>query len=362
MPNQAGPGPSSFKLAALSAQSYHLDSPPFTGTAGPLGEPLGSHEGGWQQQQQQEPSSFSSANLTGQDMTPASSKPTRPRMTSSSGAGMPNLSSEAQGSQASNSDVPRWSLDRPRQSAAPNEGAGVPSWLSSNSSAIADDSQGEDDGAPRATLSHSLSPPPFSSSGQGPMSSSVTSAGPAAAAAIASTSATNGSGINTPLSSYRQHHRRESSRPSFTRISDSNSQSNGDGGSATTDADGDADASENSDPDGEVDGDETAYVVRGRSSQPGRVPVQGQTKEEYKFPRHRLPTKMKNETKIPLVIVACGSFSPPTYLHLRIFEMAKDQVIESGKYELLGGYYSPVSDYYRKEGLAKATHRVRMCE
>ncbi|PWN91878.1 Nucleotidylyl transferase [Acaromyces ingoldii] len=71
---------------------------------------------------------------------------------------------------------------------------------------------------------------------------------------------------------------------------------------------------------------------------------------------------MKNESKIPLVIVACGSFSPPTYLHLRIFEMAKDQVIESGKYELLGGYYSPVSDYYRKEGLAKATHRVRMCE
>jgi nicotinamide mononucleotide adenylyltransferase len=71
---------------------------------------------------------------------------------------------------------------------------------------------------------------------------------------------------------------------------------------------------------------------------------------------------MRNESKIPLVIVACGSFSPPTYLHLRIFEMAKDQVIESGKYELLGGYYSPVSDYYKKEGLAKATHRVRMCE
>jgi len=42
--------------------------------------------------------------------------------------------------------------------------------------------------------------------------------------------------------------------------------------------------------------------------------------------------------------------------------MAKDQVIEEGKYELLGGYYSPVSDYYKKEGLAKATHRVRMCE
>lgn len=45
-----------------------------------------------------------------------------------------------------------------------------------------------------------------------------------------------------------------------------------------------------------------------------------------------------------------------------MFEMAKDQVIESGDYELLAGYYSPVSDQYKKDGLAKATHRVRMCE
>lgn len=45
-----------------------------------------------------------------------------------------------------------------------------------------------------------------------------------------------------------------------------------------------------------------------------------------------------------------------------MFEMAKDQIVENGKYELLAGYYSPVSDQYGKEGLAKATHRVRMCE
>jgi nicotinamide mononucleotide adenylyltransferase len=71
---------------------------------------------------------------------------------------------------------------------------------------------------------------------------------------------------------------------------------------------------------------------------------------------------MRDESKEPVIIVACGSFSPPTYLHLRIFEMAKDSIMESGKYELLAGYYSPVSDHYKKEGLAKATHRVRMCE
>ncbi|KAK0524199.1 Nicotinamide/nicotinic acid mononucleotide adenylyltransferase 1 [Tilletia horrida] len=99
-----------------------------------------------------------------------------------------------------------------------------------------------------------------------------------------------------------------------------------------------------------------------RSSRVDKVPRQGLTKDTYHFARHRLPREMRDPGKIPLVIVACGSFSPPTYLHLRIFEMAKDSVIESGKYELLAGYYSPVSDSYKKAGLAKAEHRVRMCE
>ncbi|CAE7078762.1 unnamed protein product [Rhizoctonia solani] len=82
----------------------------------------------------------------------------------------------------------------------------------------------------------------------------------------------------------------------------------------------------------------------------------------YHFPRHRLNTQMTDEGKIPLVIVACGSFSPPTYLHLRMFEMAKDAIVEKGRYEIIGGYYSPVSDKYKKAGLAPAVHRVRMCE
>ncbi|WWC73027.1 nicotinate (nicotinamide) nucleotide adenylyltransferase [Kwoniella pini CBS 10737] len=83
---------------------------------------------------------------------------------------------------------------------------------------------------------------------------------------------------------------------------------------------------------------------------------------EYSFPRHRLRKTMKDESKIPLVIVACGSFSPPTYLHLRMFEMAKDEIIESQTYEIMAGYYSPVSSYYKKSGLAPANHRVKMCE
>ncbi|WFC98455.1 nicotinamide-nucleotide adenylyltransferase [Malassezia yamatoensis] len=99
-----------------------------------------------------------------------------------------------------------------------------------------------------------------------------------------------------------------------------------------------------------------------RSPHTKAIPRQGQSMDTYTFPRHRFSTQMRDETKQPLVVVACGSFSPPTYLHLRMFEMAKDQVFESGEYELLAGYYSPVSDQYKKAGLAKATHRVRMCE
>lgn len=108
--------------------------------------------------------------------------------------------------------------------------------------------------------------------------------------------------------------------------------------------------------DGEADADhraprapvESAAYLRGES--------------DYSFPRHRLRRTMKDEGKIPLVIVACGSFSPPTYLHLRMFEMAKDEIVESQTYEIMAGYYSPVSSYYKKSGLAPALDRVRMCE
>lgn len=108
--------------------------------------------------------------------------------------------------------------------------------------------------------------------------------------------------------------------------------------------------------DGEADADsraprapvESAAYLRGEAA--------------YSFPRHRLRRTMKDESKIPLVIVACGSFSPPTYLHLRMFEMAKDEIVESQTYEIMAGYYSPVSSYYKKSGLAPALDRVRMCE
>ncbi|KAJ8453683.1 hypothetical protein ONZ51_g13462 [Trametes cubensis] len=78
----------------------------------------------------------------------------------------------------------------------------------------------------------------------------------------------------------------------------------------------------------------------------------------YQFPTHRLARVLRNPEKQPLVLVACGSFSPVTYLHLRMFEMAKDYVRQNTDFEIVGGYLSPVSDQYKKPGLLSAHHRV----
>ncbi|CAH2351757.1 nicotinamide/nicotinic acid mononucleotide adenylyltransferase 1 [[Candida] railenensis] len=95
---------------------------------------------------------------------------------------------------------------------------------------------------------------------------------------------------------------------------------------------------------------------------PHGIQRQAKTLDKYEFPTHRLATSLSDDSKYPLVIVACGSFSPITYLHLRMFEMALDAISEQTRFEVIGGYYSPVSSNYKKQGLAPAHHRVRMCE
>ena len=60
---------------------------------------------------------------------------------------------------------------------------------------------------------------------------------------------------------------------------------------------------------------------------------------------------MDYSSKTPLLLVACGSFSPITYLHLRMFEMAADYAKYNTEFEVIGGYLSPVSDAYRKAGM-----------
>ncbi|CAK9045103.1 unnamed protein product [Durusdinium trenchii] len=69
------------------------------------------------------------------------------------------------------------------------------------------------------------------------------------------------------------------------------------------------------------------------------------------------------EGRIPVAIVAPGSFSPPTLLHLRMFEEARDALERTGgKFKVVGGYMSPVHDAYGKASLAPAHHRLSMVE
>ncbi|GAA5850327.1 hypothetical protein JCM8547_001833 [Rhodosporidiobolus lusitaniae] len=84
----------------------------------------------------------------------------------------------------------------------------------------------------------------------------------------------------------------------------------------------------------------------------------------YTFPTQRLATVTGPDaaSKTPLVLVACGSYSPVTYLHLRLFEMARDDATFNTHFSVVGGYLSPVNDRYAKLGLASAKHRVEMCQ
>jgi len=84
--------------------------------------------------------------------------------------------------------------------------------------------------------------------------------------------------------------------------------------------------------------------------------------DNYVFPDYRLKRKMNDPSKTPLLLIACGSFSPITFLHLRMFVMASDYVKHNTNFEVIGGYLSPVSDAYKKQGLAAAEHRVNMCK
>jgi len=87
-----------------------------------------------------------------------------------------------------------------------------------------------------------------------------------------------------------------------------------------------------------------------------------------KIPAELDRSKMKPLTAVPegmtpAVLVACGSYSPPTVLHTRIFETARDFFVESRdslKVDLIGGFISPVHEAYGKKGLAPMPDRIEM--
>jgi nicotinamide mononucleotide adenylyltransferase len=85
------------------------------------------------------------------------------------------------------------------------------------------------------------------------------------------------------------------------------------------------------------------------------------TLDQYEFPHNRLRRQIIHADRTPLVLIACGSFSPITFLHLRMFEMAADYARFNTQFEVVGAYLSCVGDAYKKTGLVKATHRINMC-
>jgi nicotinamide mononucleotide adenylyltransferase len=80
---------------------------------------------------------------------------------------------------------------------------------------------------------------------------------------------------------------------------------------------------------------------------------------DYSLPTQKLKTLAADSTKIPVVLVVCGSFSPITTMHLRLLEMSKDY-FDSNGYEVIGGYISPVGDAYQKKGLVNSIDRTNM--
>ncbi|CAD5209131.1 unnamed protein product [Bursaphelenchus xylophilus] len=72
-----------------------------------------------------------------------------------------------------------------------------------------------------------------------------------------------------------------------------------------------------------------------------------------------IPTRW-NGAKVALL--ACGSFNPPTFMHLRMFERARDLLQQEYKCTVVEGIISPVGDRYGKSELISSSHRLRMCE
>ncbi|XP_064973616.1 nicotinamide/nicotinic acid mononucleotide adenylyltransferase-like isoform X3 [Musa acuminata AAA Group] len=61
--------------------------------------------------------------------------------------------------------------------------------------------------------------------------------------------------------------------------------------------------------------------------------------------------------QMSVVLLSAGSFNPPTYMHLRLFELAKD-ALEAQGYIVIGGYMSPANDAYRKQAKQNSYQRT----
>uniref|UniRef100_UPI00398F26FF nicotinamide/nicotinic acid mononucleotide adenylyltransferase 3 isoform X5 n=1 Tax=Pristiophorus japonicus TaxID=55135 RepID=UPI00398F26FF len=74
------------------------------------------------------------------------------------------------------------------------------------------------------------------------------------------------------------------------------------------------------------------------------------------------PLYAKMINRVPVALLACGSFNPITNMHMRMFELARDHLHQTGLYKVIKGIISPVNNRYGKKGLVGAKHRVAMAQ
>lgn len=105
------------------------------------------------------------------------------------------------------------------------------------------------------------------------------------------------------------------------------------------------------------DDDPTSSGHREGDSSLGTIPV------DKLACRRRCPPDRRGRTVDgyqPVILVACGSFNPPTVAHLEVLSMVRSYYRSRGV-DVVGAYLSPVHDAYGKAGLVASRHRVAMC-
>lgn len=100
-----------------------------------------------------------------------------------------------------------------------------------------------------------------------------------------------------------------------------------------------------------------SFIMASASSSPSSSSSSTVTQpSSYNLQTNRMKI-LKDPSKQPVALVACGSFSPITFAHMRMFEMAQDYCRQNTNFEVVAGYLSPVGDGYRKIGLVSASRR-----
>uniref|UniRef100_A0A7E4ZTX0 Nicotinamide-nucleotide adenylyltransferase n=1 Tax=Panagrellus redivivus TaxID=6233 RepID=A0A7E4ZTX0_PANRE len=121
-------------------------------------------------------------------------------------------------------------------------------------------------------------------------------------------------------------------------------------------------------PETELTAAETDLNVIAYSRSLYMVQNRGKSSFVYRFRRRQPPKQSEKKTaemsfhNARVALLACGSFNPPTALHFRMMEVAKDYLERECNSTVVEAIMSPVADTFGKKGLAPAQHRFAMLD